>query len=495
MYALLLLEVLALWYVVTAIVAWARLRNVVVPTWTAHFSYLWLAKTTYSGKQYWVHRELHKRFGHLVRIGPNEILTDDPDIIREINAVRGSYARGEWYLTGRFNPYHDNIFTLLDPAIHQKAKLRTGSIYSGRDSGSELEPAIDHQVKELVDLLRRKYVATADTQRFLNLGLITGFFTMDAITRLAFGHEFGYLKEDSDRHHFLSGLKELWPQMSTSADVPWIRRFLFSKPMLKLVGPKPTDMKGFGALMGVAKHYVSERFSEGAKQEQDMLGSFIRRGMTQEECEVEGLFMIIAGIESTASAIRAVLLHIITSPRVYARLKLEIRNAVSEGKLSNPITLEEARRLPYLQAVIYEGLRMRPPLLGLFPKVVPAGGTNFHGQYIPAGTNICMNTSSLLRSEDMFGPDVDLFRPERFMELDDLHRAEMHRNVELAFGYGQWQCLGKPIAFMELNKCVFELLRNFELQLISPGKPCEVHSYGVFVETNLYVQVSESTAS
>ncbi|KAF7557325.1 hypothetical protein G7Z17_g855 [Cylindrodendrum hubeiense] len=435
MYAILFLGLIFFWYIVSGTVAWIRLGEFAVPSWTAHFSYLWLAKTTYSGRQYWVHRELHRKLGPLVRIGPNEILTDDPDIIREISSVRSSYARAEWYLTGRFNPYHDNIFTLLDPSVHQKAKLRTGGTYSGRETGSELEPAIDHQVKELVDLLRRKYASSTEAQKFVDLGLVTGFFTMDAITRLAFGQEFGYLKEDKDCHNFLSGLKELWPQMSTSADVPWIRRFLFSKPVLKFFGPKPTDKKGFGALMGVAKHYVSERFSTDTKQGQDMLDSFIRRGMTQEECEVEGLFMIIAGTESTASAIRSVLLHTITSPRVYTNLKLEITRAVAEGKASCPITLEEAKRLPYLQAVIYEGLRMRPPILGLFPKVVPAGGANFHGKYVPAGTNICMNTSSLLRSEAMFGPDADLFRPERFMELEDLRRAEMQRNVELAFGH------------------------------------------------------------
>lgn len=100
---------------------------------------------------------------------------------------------------------------------------------------------------------------------------------------------------------------------------------------------------------------------------------------------------------------------------------------------------------------------MRPPLLGLFPKIVPKGGDEFQGKHIPAGTSICMNTSSLLCSTSLFGADADVFTPERFMRLDKAKRSEMERNVELAFGYGQWMCAGKTLAFMELNKVVFEV--------------------------------------
>jgi cytochrome P450 len=75
----------------------------------------------------------------------------------------------------------------------------------------------------------------------------------------------------------------------------------------------------------------------------------MRRGMSQEECEAEGLLLVISGTESTASAIRSVLVHTITSPFVYNRLKAEIHEAVAHNKVSGIITLEEAKRLPYLQ--------------------------------------------------------------------------------------------------------------------------------------------------
>lgn len=99
----------------------------------------------------------------------------------------------------------------------------------------------------------------------------------------------------------------------------------------------------------VAEHHVSKRFAKDAAAKQDMLGSMIKHGLTQIECETEGLFMIIAGTESTASAIRSALLHTMTTPLVYQKLKHEIKSAVAEQRVSQPISFQEAKTLPYLQ--------------------------------------------------------------------------------------------------------------------------------------------------
>ena len=77
--------------------------------------------------------------------------------------------------------------------------------------------------------------------------------------------------------------------------------------------------------------------------------SFINRGLTQDECEVETLFMFVAGSDTTAAVMRITLFHIISSPPVYRRLKAEIASAVRDGRASSPITNAEARELPYLQ--------------------------------------------------------------------------------------------------------------------------------------------------
>ncbi|KAK3937750.1 cytochrome P450 [Diplogelasinospora grovesii] len=481
------------YFLTSSFYSWYRLRHVPGP-FLASISYLWLARVAKSGKQFWVYRDMYNKYGPLIRVGPNELTTDDPEVLRRIAGVRSAYGRDPWYLAARFDPYHDNVFTMLNVEAHDKFKAKIAGAYGGRETPA-LEPGIDDQINSLIDLLRRKYLSDEKSTRLVEFAELSSYFTMDVITRSAFGKEFGYLKTDSDVYGFLGGVRDSWPGIAVALDIPWIRNILFSSPWLKLFGPRPTDPTGLGKLMGVAEEVVARRFSPDAEKEKDMLGAFISHGLSRQECSTEALFVIIAGFENTSSVIRTTMLYLMTTPAVYKRFKEEVMQVVREGRASSPITFEEGKRIPYLQAVIYEGIRMRPPAPGLYPKSVPPQGDVIHGKFIPGGTAVGMNTAALVRSTALFGPDADLFRPERFLEVDADTRAEMERNVELVFGYGRWMCAGKPVAFMELNKIFFELMRAFDFQLVNPMKPWDSQSWSQFIEDNMWVRVTESDAA
>lgn len=246
---------MVLWAVQDTFRTWWRLRHIPNAHFTTPFSCFWVCRNTYSGRQYWVLRELHAKHGPLVRIGPNEVATDDPEILRRISSTRSNYHRSDYYLAGRFNPYHDNLLTILDVDAHKKAKARSLAAYNGRETLG-LEAAIDEQVKMLIDVIRTRYTegvvqSSGKSQKILDLKAMTCYFTMDVITRLGFGKAVGYLEDEEDHYEFLKTVDGLWPQISTIADVPsWIRKLLFSPFVLKLIGPKSTDKTGFGALMG-----------------------------------------------------------------------------------------------------------------------------------------------------------------------------------------------------------------------------------------------------
>ncbi|KAF7194939.1 Cytochrome P450 monooxygenase [Pseudocercospora fuligena] len=473
------------------ITSWWKLRHIPAASFWAPFTRLWIARITFSGKQYWKHREWHQKYGPLVRIGPQEVVTDSPAILRQINAINPSYNRGTYYKAGRFNPYHDNLFTTIEADAHSKARARSSAAYSGRETPG-LEQRIDEQISTMMQLIRTKYAwssaAKGDLQ-LLDLGHITNFFATDVISRIGFGYAIGYLQDDKDHYDFLGSIKRLWPYMSTIADLPWARAIFFSPLFLTLFGPKPTDRHGFGALMGVAAQLIRERMDSREGGQGDMLESLLNRNFSEEECESEGLLILLAGVESTACALRTIWTHVITSPRVYSGLKSEIDDATRNARVSTPITYAEGTQLSYLRAVVYEGIRMRPPLLGLFPKVVPSPGAWFEGHFFPAGTLLCANLSALLQSPELFGRDAQCFRPERFTELPDEQRKEMERNIELVFGHGQWMCAGKNIAFMEMFKTTFELFRNFDVEIAFPFTPCKTESYGVFLDSQLFVRV------
>jgi cytochrome P450 len=80
-----------------------------------------------------------------------------------------------------------------------------------------------------------------------------------------------------------------------------------------------------------------------------MLGAFLRHGVTQRQCEVEIPFQLIAGSDTTATAISGTMLHLGVSRHAYVTLQREIDTAAAEGRISSPITSDEAKKLEYLQ--------------------------------------------------------------------------------------------------------------------------------------------------
>ncbi|KAI1140290.1 cytochrome P450 [Hypoxylon sp. FL0543] len=441
------------WYVVSAVVAWYRLRHIPGP-FLASFSYLWMTKSIILGTLEKDFIGLRK-YGALVRTGPNSIVTNDPAILREIASARTKYTKNDWFAAATFHPDQQSMVTILDNYSHDKLKAKTAGGYNGREN-PDLEIAVDSQIVHFIDVVRRKHLTTKDRVRNVDLAILSRYFTLDVITRLAYGKAFGFLDADGDLYRYTSQVDQLTKAQNLAQELPFFRRIVFSKIFFALFGPKPSDKDGVGKIMGVTGAIIGERL-KNPQPTKDMIGSFIRHGMTKKECADEALLQIQAGSDTTAAAIRTTLVYIMSTPRVYSRLKDVIKQCVHRNEVSSPIKVEEAQRLPYLQAVILEGLRMRFPVTYGHYKQTPPEGDTINGVFIPGGTAIGHNALALMRTESIFGDDVDTFRPERFLECDEEKKAEMERAMDIVFGNGRWVCAGKPIAFMELNKVFFEV--------------------------------------
>ncbi|KAK4069810.1 transcriptional regulator family: Fungal Specific TF [Purpureocillium lilacinum] len=296
---------------------------------------------------------------------------------------------------------------------------------------------IDNNIVAWLNLLETKYVSA--NQPF-DLARKEQYLTLDVISDLAFGEPFGDVATDSDVHEYISTMETNMPNIIVTTAMPWLMVVL-SSHFCRWMLPSEKDVIGLGHTMAIAKQVAAERFGPQKKVQRDMLGSFVARALTQSEAESEILMQILAGSDTTATAIRATMLHIMRNARVGEGLRNEIEQANPSWPV---ITDAEARRMPYLQAVIKEGLRMFPPVAGLMAKEVPKGGDTFKGTFFPEGTRIGYCAWGV-------------FRPERWLEASPEKLREMDGTVELVFGYGRWQCLGRNVAFIELNKVFVEL--------------------------------------
>jgi cytochrome P450 len=143
---------------------------------------------------------------------------------------------------------------------------------------------------------------------------------------------------------------------------------------------------------------------------------------------------------------------------VYTTLLAEL----SSSSISNPVKDSEARKLPYLQAVIREGLRICPPAAGQAYRDAPEGGDTLCGYHIPAGTKVGYNLSGMMEDPKLWGEDAKVFRPERWLTGTPEEIRNMEANVDLVFGHGKWSCLGKKIAQSALNKTIVQVRQAFE---------------------------------
>jgi cytochrome P450 len=484
-----LLTTLTLIYFTFVIWQWYRLSHIPGPFF-ATISKLWMVRHSLNGTLVSAVRKVTDRHGPLARIGPNELITSDPDVIRKMMAVRSEYTRGPWYNAMKFEPGKDNLFSMRDEVAHMKLRNKMAAGYSGKENES-LEGTIDKQVAAFIHLIDMKYVSTSKDYRPMDISQKTHYFTMDVIGALAFGNPFGYLKEDKDLYDYSKITESLVPVMMVLANVPWLADLLHSRFLSGLL-PKESDALGFGAFIGVAKNVVAKRFASTSIQQSDMLGSFMCHGLTAEELSSEALLQVAAGADTTANTIRAVLLHLLANPSVYRKLQAEVDDSIRSGQISSPIKDSEARQLPYLQAVIKEGLRILPPVTGaLMFRTVPPGGDVVSGKFIPAGTQIGTSHLAMHHSKAIFGPDAELFRPERWLDTSDPGRlAKMTNTVDLVFQYGKWRCLGTNIAFMEFNKVFVELLRVFELSVEHPEKVAKVSNPGIWIFEDFWVRVT-----
>ena len=107
-----------------------------------------------------------------------------------------------------------------------------------------------------------------------------------------------------------------------------------------------------------------------------------------------------------------------------AKLQAELDGALMEAD-SKVASFDVIRDLPYLDAVINEGLRLHSTVGAGLPREVPEGGATILGHYLKAGTTVSVPLYYLHRDESFWGPDAAEFRPERWIEASPERKKEM----------------------------------------------------------------------
>lgn len=182
-----------------------------------------------------------------------------------------------------------------------------------------------------------------------------------------------------------------------------------------------------------------------------LLHLFLRHpGLSDTEKRDELITFLIAGYETTANSMMAILALLATHPDI----QNQVRDEVDFHDL-DPIAFKSWRtQLPFLHATIQESLRLYPPawIMGRQSKMDVAIG-DYH---IQRGTNVIVDTYVLHRIPE-YWPKPNDFKPDRFMT------ALADKMMYLPFGAGPRICIGQHMAMIELTTMIHTLLRQFKI--------------------------------
>lgn len=241
------------------------------------------------------------------------------------------------------------------------------------------------------------------------------------------------------------------------------------KPYAKWL-PDPFFSKGLNAvqnLAGIAIARVKGRLdSPPAIERKDLLERLMEgrddkgEPLGREELTAEALTQLIAGSDTTSNSSCALLYHVIRTPGVIEKLQEELDAAIP-GNFEVP-TYEMVKDLPYMQAVIDEALRFHSTSgIGL-PRLIPldSQGVHIRGHYFPPGTVLSVPTYTIHHSKEIWGPDADEYRPERWSTV-----TARQKNAFIPFSHGPRACVGRNVAEMELKMIVATWARRYKVSL------------------------------
>lgn len=483
---------------------WALHRDIPGP-FLAKFTDYWRLRTVRKRNSHDVYLALHKKYGDLVRVGPNCISICKPDMIPTIYGIGKGYVKSGFYEVWQNMVNGKRVASLVfttDEILHAKMKKPIAAAYS-LSTLKEFEPLIDSTTAVFLSRLDELFAATG---KVCDLSTWIGWYAFDVIGELTLSKRLGFLEKAEDVEGIGASVAANFDRCSVLGQMPWLDLVTWKNPIYQRFFAKPVS----SPILEFGQRRLDERtkgaddegraeidIKDPALREKVLHGTlstkpdFLSRFLTlhEEQPDVVSdrqllayLFMNInAGSDTIASTVRAVFYYLLKNQSTLDTLMNELEGARSSGKLSTPLpTWTECQSLPYLNAVIKEALRLNPALALPMERIVPHPGLNINYEYLPPGTIVGINPWVLHRDTRIFGSDAETWNPSRWLPADGEGEDASKERIKymdqhiLSFGAGKRTCLGRNIAMLELTKLVPAVLLRYETQLAEPRREWKV---------------------
>jgi cytochrome P450 len=215
--------------------------------------------------------------------------------------------------------------------------------------------------------------------------------------------------------------------------------------------------------------------ARGEKPALDILSVAMESGgFTDDDLVNQLMTFLAAGHETTASAMSWVVYLLCKHPEAQTRLREELHAAIPA--LLDPhsqISSTDIDKLPYLNAVLNETMRIFPPVPLTLRET--ACDTTIQGAFVPRGTTVVICPWAVNTSTHLWGPDAREFNPERWLGQGKANTGGAESNYAITtFLHGPRSCIGKDFAKAEFACLVASLVGRFEIAFEDPDWVLEI---------------------
>ena len=436
--------------------------------------------------------KLHQQYGPVIRIGPNEVAFNSPTALKIIYGAGSGFERTDFYRM--FDAYgRQNVFTFGPVRLHAERKKMLAHAYSKSSMmRGRVAETIERIVEDYVKWIEKTGSGGGD-EIFRSLH----YYSLDNITNFLYAPEHGgtsSLKGNSTHQAMLDDILDPARRRLTWFVVhfPMLTKWLYTHTgFLEQVVSPLLPMQKPSTYTRIREHALQAMHSFrdvviASQVDPDPSRTVIERLWTHRKSDKTGGLddldiaaecsdHFLAGIDTTSDSLMF-LIWVLSLPenrKYQERLIEEACNLPPSGlnEYGNP-TVEASDRLPCLDAIIKETLRLYAPLPASEPREPPQD-TEIDGYHIPARTIVSMEPYALHRNSDVF-PNPFKWDPDRWIESSGEQLAEMKR-WWWAFSSGGRMCIGMHLGMAEMTALVPAIYRKYSTRIkpgfegISPG--------------------------
>ncbi|KAH8659962.1 putative cytochrome P450 [Xylariales sp. PMI_506] len=475
----------------------------------ASFTNLWRLFVVWGRHAETKHISLHRKYGDVVRLGPNFLSFGSAAAIKDIYGLNKGFIKSEFYpiqqgvANGRVIP---SLFGTQDEQFHSRLRRCVNGAFS-MTSLIQYEQSVNMVVRKylsrtdsLFSTAPNQFDTTCDFARWLQ------FFAFDVIGTITYTKDHGFIDRNEDIDGIAGYMAGFFDYAAIVGQIPILDRLLWKNPILSYLNKLDiASTTGTGAV-NFAKARMAERLSTPTKEiaedmPTDLLNKFLKAQqdhpefMDDRKVLAMALSMTFAGSETTGITLGAIFYYILKNPRCYSRLIAEISVADRDGSFEDDelVSFAEANQLRYLDACIKEAFRIFPAAGLHLERIVPKQGAVIAGHRVPGGTIVGCTPWVLHRDPSVFGADADEFRPERWLD-DDQQKIKMMNASMVHFGSGARTCLGKNISLLEIYKLVPSFLRKFDLEFANHDQGWRTHNAWFVRQMDFNVKITRRSA-